>query len=141
MNYHACFACWIVRFAITSTTLGAPLDFQDIAAAALFLSSKLEEHPFRIRDLINCLDYLLRLVEFEGHRLADERRNGLNGSSSSAAPAPATGAVSSISSFKYEPMDYFAKHFYDWKDEIVIGESQILKVPCSREMEISDYAC
>lgn len=25
-------------------------------------------------------------------------------------------------------MDYFAKEFYDWKDDIVIGESQILKV-------------
>ena len=30
--------------------------------------------------------------------------------------------------FFYEPMDYFAKEFYDWKDDIVISESQILKV-------------
>ena len=30
--------------------------------------------------------------------------------------------------FIYEPMDYFAPEFYDWKDDIVICESQILKV-------------
>jgi hypothetical protein len=87
---------------------------QDIAAASLFLSSKLEEHPVRIRDLINCFDYLFRLVDFEAGQLEQERLTG-----PSALPPP---------KFDYKPMDYFAKSFYDWKDEIVIGESQILKV-------------
>lgn len=81
---------------------------QDIAAASLFLSSKLEEHPIRIRDLITSFDYLLRLVEWESAK----RRQ----------PA------SSSAQFVYKPMDYFAKEYYDWKDDIVIGESQILKV-------------
>lgn len=94
-------------------------DTQDIAGASLFLASKLEEHPIRIRDLINCFDYLLRLVAYEGKRL--DAKSNSNGHS----PAlPAT------SSFVYKPMDYFAKEFYDWKDDLVIGESQILKVCC-----------
>ena len=93
---------------------------QDIAAAALFLSSKLEEHPIRIRDLINCFDYLLKLVQWEAGQAALEKaRQSLPASTSTAASA---------AEFVYQPMDYFAKEFYDWKDDIVIGESQILKV-------------
>lgn len=89
---------------------------QDIAAAALFLASKLEEHPIRIRDLINCFDYLIRLVDYEAQQIELERISG----------SPI--ASSSVSKFNYKPMDYFAKEYYDWKDDIVIAESQILKV-------------
>lgn len=92
------------------------LPIQDIAAAALFLASKLEEHPIRIRDLINCFDYLIKLVDFEAQQLELERISG----------TPI--ASSSVYKFNYKPMDYFAKEYYDWKDDIVIAESQILKV-------------
>lgn len=88
---------------------------QDIAAAALFLASKLEEHPIRIRDLINCFDYLIKLVDSEAQQLELERISGTPIASSSA------------HKFNYKPMDYFAKEYYDWKDDIVIAESQILK--------------
>ncbi|KAK9895710.1 cyclin-like protein [Cystobasidium minutum MCA 4210] len=88
---------------------------KDIAAAALFLASKLEEHPIRIRDLINCFDYLIRLVDYEAQQIELERISG----------TPI--ASSSVQNFKYKPMDYFAKEYYDWKDDIVIAESQILK--------------
>jgi hypothetical protein len=89
---------------------------QDIAAAALFLASKLEEHPIRIRDLINCFDYLIKLVDFEAQQLELERISGTHLASSS------------VQKFNYKPMDYFAKEYYDWKDDVVIAESQILKV-------------
>lgn len=74
---------------------------QDIGLGALFLSSKLEESPLRIRDLINVYSYLLSLI--------------------------AHCSTSAPSSFKYTPMDYFATEFYDRKDALVIGEMQILK--------------
>lgn len=36
-------------------------------------------------------------------------------------------------------MDYFAKEYYDWKDDIVIAESQILKVSQLRRQRLSLY--
>lgn len=100
---------------------------QDIAAAALFVSSKLEEWPIRIRDLINCFDYLVKLVEWERSQLVLAKARSVaaslgQGQGAAAAPSEAGQA------FRYQPMDYFAKEFYDFKDDIVIAESQILKV-------------
>lgn len=99
--------------------------------------------------MINCFDYLIKLVQHEASQLALERarsvasglsnnnsngthtlpastRHALDGDGGGVA-ASAT-AAAPTHSFVYQPMDYFAKEFYDWKDEIVIGESQILKV-------------
>lgn len=74
---------------------------------ALFLSSKLEESPIRLRDIINSYHYLTSLSTYCS-------------SSSSTSPSP--------SSYKsYIPMDYFATEFYDLKDAMVIAEMQILK--------------
>ena len=78
------------------------------------MASKLEEHPIRIRDLINVFDYLLQRIRWEDKQDAAERQDGQN--------------VQSTSSLRYKPIDYFAKEFYDFKDDIVIGESQMLKV-------------
>ncbi|ORY57404.1 cyclin-like protein, partial [Leucosporidium creatinivorum] len=78
---------------------------KDIGLAALFLASKLEESPLRIRDLINCYSYLLELV-----------------SHCSKAPYPPPTSFTS-----YVPMDYFANEFYDTKEALVIAEMQILK--------------
>ena len=72
---------------------------QDIGLGALFLASKLEESPLRIRDLINVSSYLSALLS----------------------------SASTPSQFVYEPMDYFASEFYDLKDALVIAEMQILK--------------
>ena len=103
-----------------------PIDvtFQDIAAAALFVSSKLEEWPIRIRDLINCFDYLIKLVEWERSQIAIAKARNVAASLGQNASAAST----SSASFHYQPMDYFAKEFYGFKDDIVIAESQILKV-------------
>jgi len=59
----------------------------------------------------------LKLVQWEAGQAALEK----------ARQALPTSSNTSIG-FVYQPMDYFAKEFYDWKDDIVIGESQILKV-------------
>ncbi|GAA5898666.1 uncharacterized protein JCM6883_003383 [Sporobolomyces salmoneus] len=78
---------------------------RDIGMGALFLSSKLEESPLRLRDIINSFHYLSHLSL-----------------SCSSPPFP------SPSSYKfYIPMDYFATEFYDLKDALVIAEMQILK--------------
>ena len=79
---------------------------QDIGLGALFLASKLEESPLRIRDLVNAYAYLLALVDF-----------------CAAAPYPSPAAFEG----QYAPMDYFATEFYDRKDALVIAEMQILK--------------
>ncbi|GAA5869440.1 hypothetical protein JCM16303_000469 [Sporobolomyces ruberrimus] len=80
---------------------------RDIGMGALFLSSKLEESPIRLRDIINSYHYLTSLSTYCS-------------SSSSTSPSP--------SSYKsYIPMDYFATEFYDLKDAMVIAEMQILK--------------
>lgn len=69
---------------------------------ALYLASKLEECPLRIRDLINVYDLLLKRAE---HALLP----------------------SSKTEFKYTPMSYFSNAFYDLKDAVVVSEMQILK--------------
>ncbi|KAJ8291341.1 Cyclin-L2 [Rhodotorula toruloides] len=78
---------------------------RDVAMGALFLSSKLEESPLRIRDIINCFSYLESLIAY-----------------SSTPPYPPPSSFDS-----YAPMDYFATEFYDMKDALVIAEMQILK--------------
>lgn len=70
---------------------------------ALYLASKLEECPLRMRDLINVYDLLLQQAT---HSLV------------TAEPKP---------SFNYAPMSYFGSTFYDLKDALVVAEMQILK--------------
>lgn len=76
---------------------------------ALYLASKLEECPIRIRDLINVFDLLLA-------RAKHSSLHGLTSPSSHSVPP-----------FKYVPMQYFAQEFYDTKDAMVVAEMQILK--------------
>ena len=68
---------------------------------ALYLASKLEECPIRMRDLINVYDLLLKRTS---HKLAH-----------------------SLTEFRYTPMSYFGNTFYDLKDALVVAEMQILK--------------
>lgn len=76
---------------------------------ALYLASKLEECPVRMRDLINVYDLLLQRA---AHSLAHP-----GAASTSAAPPE----------FAYTPMAYFGTPFYDLKDALVVAEMQILK--------------
>ncbi|KAK4047272.1 hypothetical protein OIO90_006233 [Microbotryomycetes sp. JL221] len=78
---------------------------RDIGMGALFLAAKLEEHPIRMRDLINCYSYLIALIK---HCAGNPGRE-----------------PSTFTSFT--PGDYFANEFYDMKDALVIAEMQILK--------------
>lgn len=68
---------------------------------ALYLASKLEECPLRMRDLINVYDLLLQRVAHLDTKATTE--------------------------FKYAPMSYFGSTFYDLKDSLVVAEMQILK--------------
>ncbi|CAL1704327.1 unnamed protein product [Somion occarium] len=76
----------------------------DVGMGALYLASKLEECPIRMRDLINVYDLLLQRAAYT--------------------TSPKT--LKSIE-FKYTPMTYFGSSFYDMKDALVVAEMQILK--------------
>ncbi|KAF9228660.1 cyclin-like protein [Gyrodon lividus] len=78
----------------------------DVGMGALYLASKLEECPLRMRDLVNIYDLLLQ-------RTADEL----------ASPGSRKGKEK----FKYAPMSYFGNTFYDLKDAVVVAEMQLLK--------------
>ncbi|KAG8956526.1 hypothetical protein FRC04_000004 [Tulasnella sp. 424] len=82
----------------------------DVGMGALYLASKLEECPIRMRDLINVYDVLLSRAR---HTLATS--------------SVAAGPSSSTTPFHYEPMSYFSQRFYDLKDALVVAEMQILK--------------
>lgn len=66
---------------------------------ALYLASKLEECPLRMRDVINVYDVLI-----QRSRQSTSSRD-----------------------FKYEPMSYFSQDYYDMKDILIIAEMQLLK--------------
>lgn len=74
---------------------------------ALYLASKLQECPVRMRDLINVYDVLLQ-------RAAHKRK------------VLASGDLHPPE-LKYVPMSYFGNTFYDLKDALVVSEMQILK--------------
>ncbi|KAK7023945.1 cyclin-like protein [Favolaschia claudopus] len=74
----------------------------DIGMGALYLASKLEECPIRMRDLINVYDLLIQRAT---HSLSPK----------------------SDSPFKYANMSYFGSTFYELKDALVVSEMQILK--------------
>ncbi|KIJ60646.1 hypothetical protein HYDPIDRAFT_177349 [Hydnomerulius pinastri MD-312] len=78
----------------------------DVGMGALYLASKLEECPLRMRDLINVYDLLLQRT---AHDLASST------------------SVKAKEKFKYAPMSYFGNTFYDLKDALVVAEMQILK--------------
>ncbi|KDN48638.1 hypothetical protein RSAG8_02625, partial [Rhizoctonia solani AG-8 WAC10335] len=73
----------------------------DIGMGALYLASKLEECPVRMRDLINVFDLLLARAK---HGLQKDQQP-----------------------FRYTSMGYFDSTFYDAKDALVVAEMQILK--------------
>lgn len=79
---------------------------------ALYLASKLEECPIRMRDLINVYDLLLGRAR---HSLLHEN------------PSRESSNSGGIPPFKCTPMQYFAAEFYDAKEAVVVAEMQILK--------------
>lgn len=101
---------------------------------ALFLASKLEESPVRLRDLINVYDYLIQrglhhsryTPSLRSKELAKARDH--NGSDSGLAPKRHRIEADTIASpFEYIPQAYFSQTFYDTKDALVIMEMQLLK--------------
>jgi len=81
----------------------------DVGMGALYLASKLEECPIRMRDLINVYDLLLSRA---AHDL-EAKRHPTN--------------LKARAEFSYMPMGYFSQTFYDLKDALVVAEMQILK--------------
>ncbi|CCA68945.1 hypothetical protein PIIN_02805 [Serendipita indica DSM 11827] len=73
----------------------------EIGMGALYLASKLEECPLRMRDVINVYDLLIQQAK---HLKSHD-----------------------ISTFHYEPMSYFSQTFYDMKDALIVAEMQLLK--------------
>ncbi|UZJ53932.1 hypothetical protein CBS101457_003252 [Exobasidium rhododendri] len=95
---------------------------KDIAMGVLFLASKLEESPVRLRDLINVFDYLLQ------RGLHYSRYNpGPRSEELEKARKSSNKDQDAIPPFDYTPQAYFSQSFYDTKDALVISEMQILK--------------
>lgn len=93
----------------------------DVAAGAVFLASKLEEHPIRLRDLVNCFDYVIQLHR---HRASESDGSPWTRHTSKGEASP---ALASQSQFVYRPHTYHSDTFYDYKDSLVVHEMQILK--------------
>ena len=80
---------------------------------ALYLASKLEECPVRMRDLINAYDLLLQRAAYVRKQLRQSDISNLEDID--------------FPEFRYTLMSYFAQAFYDLKDALVVSEMQILK--------------
>jgi cyclin L len=78
------------------------MSVKDVGMGALYLASKLEECPLRIRDLVNTYDLILQKDTYQLQPNASKP-------------------------FTYIPMSYFSSTFYALKDAIVVAEMQILK--------------
>jgi len=74
---------------------------------ALYLASKLQECPVRMRDLINVYDVLVQRTAHNRKALASRDLHPPE--------------------LKYVPMSYFGNTYYDLKDALVVSEMQILK--------------
>jgi hypothetical protein len=68
---------------------------------ALYLASKLEECPLRMRDVINVYDVLIQQARHQ--------------------------STSPDNPFHYESMSYFSQTYYDMKDTLIVAEMQLLK--------------
>ena len=73
---------------------------------ALYLASKLEECPLRMRDVINVYDVLIQRAAHLSSA-SDGSRGGKE--------------------FHHEPMSYFSQTYYDMKDTLIVAEMQLLK--------------
>jgi cyclin L len=73
--------------------------------SCIFLSSKLEENPIPIRDIINVFHFIEAFLD----RL------------------PAIKGRQDLQEDWYKPLEYYAEEFYKMKEELVVGEMQILK--------------
>ncbi|PPR04963.1 hypothetical protein CVT24_010421 [Panaeolus cyanescens] len=90
------------QFGVGVGNLFSGWESSDIGMGALYLASKLEECPLRMRDLINVYDLLLQRATHQHGPKGDQE-------------------------FHYYPMSYFGNTFYDLKDALVVAEMQILK--------------
>ncbi|PVG00878.1 cyclin-like protein [Serendipita vermifera] len=73
----------------------------EIGMGALYLASKLEECPLRMRDVINVYDVLIQHARHQ--------------------------TTSPDKPFHYEAMSYFSQTYYDMKDMLIVAEMQLLK--------------
>lgn len=96
----------------------------DVAIATVFLASKLEESPIRLRDLINCFDFLV-----QKHSSASRARRAAGHSLPwDVSPPPAAASDHAApEAFTYVPHSYQSATFYDYKDAVVVHEMHILK--------------
>ncbi|CAO1629132.1 unnamed protein product [Parajaminaea phylloscopi] len=95
---------------------------QDVSAGSLFLASKVEEHPLRLRDLINVFDYLLQKDRWCSRRVgggpwSDRRGSRLHHGA----------GESERKGFEWQPHSYHSSTYHDYRDSIVVHEMQLLK--------------
>ena len=106
-------------------------DMQDISISCLYLSSKLDESPVRLRDLINTYIFLTARINHLLSHPADKpfpiSQAGLlkfgtgNGKGKGKEKEPVWDG------FMFEVPGFHDEVFWDWKDVITASEMQILK--------------
>ncbi|ORY35616.1 cyclin-dependent protein kinase regulator [Naematelia encephala] len=109
----------------------ASFGINDISVSALYLSSKLNETPIRLRDLINTYIFLTARIRhllkqpaddlFQIMNVAGPSRFGSNGKGKEKERDPVWNG------FSFEVPGFHDEVFWDWKDVIVASEMQILK--------------
>ena len=110
-------------------------DEQDISISALYLSSKLNETPVRLRDLINTYIFLTARIKHllacppdqplpirhSAHEDGPWRIGSTNGKGKGKEKEPIW------EGFMFEVPGFHDEIFWDWKDVITSSEMQILK--------------
>lgn len=110
------------------------LMIQDISISALYLSSKLNETPVRLRDLINTYIFLnsrikhLLSLPHDQSLTSDLESEGLwRIGGSTATNGKGKGKGKAWDGFIFEVPGFHDEVFWDWKDVITSSEMQILK--------------
>lgn len=118
---------------------------QDISISALYLSSKLNETPVRLRDLINTYIFLnsriKHLLSLPHHQSlsSDLESEGLwriGGSATTNGQGKGKGKA--WDGFMFEVPGFHDEVFWDWKDVITSSEMQILK-RLGFQMQVSSF--
>lgn len=97
-----------------------------VAAATIYLAAKLEEWTVRVREIVNCWDFLIQRDRWA----ARKTRNSGQGCSWIASEQQQEDKVEendATKDFRYRPHSYQSDTFFDFKSSLVVHEMQLLK--------------
>jgi hypothetical protein len=128
------------------SSAGILANWQDISISCLYLSSKLNESPVRLRDLINTYIFLTaRINHLLSHpadklfpRSRDEGIFRISGNGVGNGKGKEKEREPIWDNFVFEVPGFHDEVFWDWKDVITASEMQILK-RLGFQMQVSQF--